>query len=503
MKNVFKILSLTLVLGALIFVTSCADDEGGINIVDDGGLLVANGFYPAKVGVDPVAVQQLTSATVDGPDFSALARDEFYQGYVYLTAGSYNIVEVNDGEIVSTLGGSASVVQGEDGTGADGVSRNMECEPDASSFSLLTAEADGAAFNISADGLYVLSYDVLTSEIVFDQLTSAGVIGGATPGGWGSDTELTGTVTAEGGTWTIEEMALEEDQWKFRFNCRWAIDRRIDATAAFDNANGYSLFTNFGGTLSALVPGNEGANIANEARGSYTITLTWDPSSGFSAAATKTGDLVPLPDFPEVMYLVGAGTSYGWDEPATHDDAVMHKIAGGTNGVYWKVLHLAGGEGFKISAAAWAAPNLGFAEVSSFDAEGVAVSSNEGNMSVAADGMYMVVLDLREDLTKISITSAEVYGIGDAFGGFDEDVAGNLFTIDVAAKTLTSPALTADGDIRIYVHHSWISDWWNSEFIVIDGAIEYRNDGGDQARVAGTTGQVITLTFDDNTGVIN
>ena len=33
--------------------------------------------------------------------------------------------------------------------------------------------------------------------------------------------------------------------------------------------------------------------------------------------------------------------------------------------------------------------------------------------------------------------------------------------------------------------------------------LEYRNDGGDQEAVAGTTGQVVTLWFDNNTGSID
>lgn len=492
-----------MVLGGLIFISSCgSDDGGGIIIDDDGGLLVADGFYPVKTGEDPVAIQQMTSASVDGPDITAIDRDGFYQAYAYLTAGSYNIVEVEDGEIINTLGGSASQIEGEDGTGADGVNRNMECDATDSEFTLVTAAVDGASFSIPADGLYVIAYDVTSSEIVFDQLTTVGVIGAATPGGWGSDTQFTGTVTADGGTWSIEEMALEEDEWKFRFNCRWAIDRRNDATQAFGNENGYSFFTNFGGSLSTLVPGNEGSNIVNDARGEYTITLNWDPSAGFSATATKTGDLVPLPDFPEAMYLTGAASTYDWHNPSDNPDAIMHKIAGGTPGVYWKIAHLTGSTGFKLSGADYSSYNLGFGDIDSYDAEGVTVTEDGGNMSVGADGVYMIVIDFRDDMTKVSIKEAEVYGMGDTFGGFNEDEAANLFTIDVAAMTVTSPALSAAGDIRMYANHAWIPDWWNAEFIVIDGVLEYRNDGGDQARVAGTVGQVITLSFDDNTGTI-
>jgi hypothetical protein len=37
---------------------------------------------------------------------------------------------------------------------------------------------------------------------------------------------------------------------------------------------------------------------------------------------------------------------------------------------------------------------------------------------------------------------------------------------------------------------------------VFDGIIEYRNDGSDLGVVPGSAGQVISLSFDDNTGSI-
>ena len=92
--------------------------------------------------------------------------------------------------------------------------------------------------------------------------------------------------------------------------------------------------------------------------------------------------------------------------------------------------------------------------------------------------------------------------MGDAFGGWDGGKAENLFIVDNTAKTVTSPPLLADGNIRMYVAHAWISDWWQAEFNVVGNTIEYRNDGGDQESVPGTKGQVITLNFDNNSGDI-
>ncbi len=62
-------------------------------------------------------------------------------------------------------------------------------------------------------------------------------------------------------------------------------------------------------------------------------------------------------------------------------------------------------------------------------------------MGIENSGMYIVVLDLRDNQVKLSVKAAEVYGIGDAFGGWNEDAAENLFTLNEAEKTFSSPAL--------------------------------------------------------------
>ena len=124
-------------------------------------------------------------------------------------------------------------------------------------------------------------------------------------------------------------------------------------------------------------------------------------------------------------------------------------------------------------------------------------------MKVNESGQYIVVVNLRDNKTKVSVKPAEVFGIGEAFGGiWDAGVPANKFTVDNATKTIVFPALLSNGAIRMYASHAWIPAWWNAEFRVDAGKIDYRNDGGDQAAVNGTAGQKITLKFDDNTGSI-
>ena len=61
-----------------------------------------------------------------------------------------------------------------------------------------------------------------------------------------------------------------------------------------------------------------------------------------------------------------------------------------------------------------------------------------------------------------------------------------------------------DGDLRIYVSTGIQGvDWWQSEFLLRDGKIEYRGKGGDQEpRVQIETGKTVTLDFRTNTGTI-
>ena len=99
---------------------------------------------------------------------------------------------------------------------------------------------------------------------------------------------------------------------------------------------------------------------------------------------------------------------------------------------------------------------------------------------------------------------AAVYGMGDCFGGWDAAKEENKFVAE--GTTLVSPAFVADGEVRMYTAAPSVItgvDWWQMEFIVFDGIIAYRGAGGDQARVAATAGQKVTLDFNAGIGSIN
>lgn len=490
LKSIIKYALMAVVIA--FTAVACSEDDDPI----DEGPKVLDGLYIVgeSTALTELADNGRMSITLN--EVVQEERSTLYEMYIAVEGGGagFNIVEIA-GESKKTFGPANDFAE------ASGDALDIE-EPQQGLWKGGYTETE-TGFVVPENGLYHVVVDTELEKVAVAKVVW-GLIGGATPGGWSTDTPMEATFNKEKMEFVVEDVTMLANEYKFRYSGGWKII--LDAEYDLGDGNkGVKANTNFGGSLTDLQTG--GDNIANAEYGVYKSTVTWELGAGSVATMEKTGEGEPLPEYPEAMYLVGAGTAYGWDAPATQENAIMHKIAGGgdNEGIFWKILHLEGGSTFKISAADWAEPNLGFGQVTEFDAEGTTVTDNEGNMSVAESNIYMVVLDLRNDMTKVSVKPAEVYGIGDAFLGngiYTEDDASALFTIDLENKAMISPALAEDGNIRMYANHAWIPAWWNAEFNVFDGVIEYRNDGGDQAAVAGTAGQIVTLSFDDNTGSV-
>jgi hypothetical protein len=446
---------------------------------------VADGYYLVGDGTALVNFDLKGQMKPTLNELGQEPRAELLELFVSVKAGSegFNIVKV---------AGTTHITYGPSADFAEVTELHLD-EPRTGKFWRGSLAETSSKFTVPEDGLYHVVYDTELGIAVVAHV-KWGVIGSATPGGWGESTPMTATFDLNKMDFTVTEITMLENSWKLRYSNGWKI--------FIDAAGTVRVNTNLGGSITAPVPG--AADIFHDNYGIYTITLTWELGEGWVGSMERTGDGDPIPEYPEAMYLVGAASAYGWATPGENDEAIMHKLAGGesSEGIFWKIAHLDGGAGFKMSAAGWSDPNIGFNEVDVFDPEGVVVSEDGGNFIIAESGMYMIVLNLRNNMTKVSIKEAAVYGIGDAFGGWDAGVLANKFTVNHTAKTLISPALPASGNIRIYADHSWISDWWNAEFNVFDGIIEYRNDGSDLGVVPGSAGQVISLSFDDNTGSI-
>jgi hypothetical protein len=121
--------------------------------------------------------------------------------------------------------------------------------------------ADGANIPISLESDYVVTLDLSHPNAYTYTANRWGVIGDATPGGWGTDTNMTWDAAKKVLTVTLN---LTAGSFKFRANDDWAV--------------------NMGGSLGALT--QDGANIPVAAAGNYTITL--DVSKAvYSCTVTK------------------------------------------------------------------------------------------------------------------------------------------------------------------------------------------------------------------------
>lgn len=116
----------------------------------------------------------------------------------------------------------------------------------------------GADFSTAADagnivmteepGYYKIDVDLEAKTYTLTSITTIGVIGSATAGGWDSDQDMTYNQTER--CWEIKDLALNEGKMKFRANGAWDI--------------------NWGGSVDALVQG--GGDLSVEA-GTYDIKL--------------------------------------------------------------------------------------------------------------------------------------------------------------------------------------------------------------------------------------
>jgi starch-binding outer membrane protein SusE/F len=111
----------------------------------------------------------------------------------------------------------------------------------------LTLPSGGAGIT----GLYRLRANTTSLTWSFDKINTWGIIGNATPGGWGASTAM--ALNATNGTWSITT-DLVAGEMKFRANNDWGIN--LGDNAPVDNRPEY-----------------DGSNIAVTIPGNYTITL--------------------------------------------------------------------------------------------------------------------------------------------------------------------------------------------------------------------------------------
>lgn len=168
---------------------------------------------------------------------------------------------------------------------------------------------------------------------------------------------------------------------------------------------------------------------------------------------------------------------------------------------FWTIIYLHEGEQFKFAPQAGWDDDFGYTGTTINDEAGANItSSSDGNLVVGKAGWYL--LKVQNGSTKaLTVLQPNVYLIGDAAGEWNI-ADSHKFTVPTTEDgVFESPAFAADAELRMCVSVDGF-EWWQSEFMVFDGKIEYRGRGIDQNRVNVKAGQKVTLNFTAGTGEI-
>ena len=133
-----------------------------------------------------------------------------------------------------------------------------------------TFSTDGAAggLNMPNGGYYEVTADMNTNRWTATQ-TTWGIIGDATPGGWGSDTPMSYDPATQ--VWTVTANMVSNGSFKFRANGAWNIDFGIDAAGKLVYAD--NPFLGYTPNLN---------NLSVPTSGNYTITLDLHDSQHYT-----------------------------------------------------------------------------------------------------------------------------------------------------------------------------------------------------------------------------
>ncbi len=483
-KNPFRMmlkLSWVLFAALTVFATSCKDDDPV-----DPPVVIEDGLYVKGAGTALTDYKTEGLLQVTRNEVTQENRASLVELFVAVKAGAegFNIVEVTGGKPKTYGPGADFKVVAE----AD---RDVD-EPKVDFWRGSYAEST-TPFTVPADGLYHIVLDKELKKIVVAPVVW-GVIGGASPGGWGTSTPMPAAFNLNKMEFAVEDLVMLKNEWKFRYNDGWKIilDKDFDLGGG---KKGIKVNTNLGGAVNALVPG--GANIVNEVYAKYKVTLTWELGKAWVATYTKTGEAPPLAEYPAEMFMIGDGVGT-WDWSVTNLPMVpVHSHPE----YFWKIVWMNGTGGFKFCEKKEWGLDFGAADgstgIGTFD-------KGTSNITVPATaGYYMVVVDLKNK--KIEVTEPSVFMIGDCVGSWNASTPENKFTVDNANEKITFTKAMNAGEVRMHVSSPLlICDWWQAEFIVLNNLIEYRGIGGDQTRVPLTAGShTIDLNFKTGAGSIN
>jgi hypothetical protein len=136
-----------------------------------------------------------------------------------------------------------------------------------------TFSTDGAAAGLSLpDGGYYYLTANLNNSTWTATKTTWSMLGGATPGGWNTDTQLSYDEPTQ--VWKVTVNMIKNGSFKFRANDAWALDFGLDASGKLAYAdNPFLGYTAGLGDLTVPEDGNYTISLDLHIAGSYTFTL--------------------------------------------------------------------------------------------------------------------------------------------------------------------------------------------------------------------------------------
>lgn len=479
-----------MIMALALVTTSCNKDDD--DEPDTDPVVVLDGTYIKGAGTGLTDFDTKGKMTIAKNEVGQEDRASLMELYVAVKAGS-------EGFNIITVEGSVQKVWGPGADFAMVAEADLDAEEPTDGLWRGSLAETATPFTVAEDGLYHVAFDSEAGIIVMARV-NWGLIGGATPGGWSESTPLTPSAfDLNTMSFSIPSVTLLENEYKFRYSNGW----KVILDAEFDTGGadkGIKVNANFGGTLDALDAG--GANIVNAVYANYTVTITWTLGEGTSATAVYESDAEPLAEYPEELYMIGASIG-GWDWAA---NGIQMIPAHSNPHLFWKIVWIEQGvadAGFKFAPVMDWVGDFGV-DAGAGAVDGVWAKGGDNVPDDHTSGFYMVVVNLQEET--VEVNAPMVYGLGDAFGSWDD---GTLFTVDNANKAVVSPAFIADAELRLYAAANTLTngdgnaiDWWQAEFIALNGIIEYRGTGDDQERLNVTTGQVIKLNFETETAVV-
>jgi hypothetical protein len=198
--------------------------------------------------------------------------------------------------------------------------------------------------------------------------------------------------------------------------------------------------------------------------------------------------------YPAALYMIGDGVGdWSWD----NTNLPMVPVNSHPN-LFWKIVWMNATGGFKFAPQKEWKDDFGSTGTAT---AGVYAKGGDNIPVPGTAGYYMVVVDLLAN--KIAIADPKVYLMGNTIGSWDTSNPAGLFTVDNANSVVTVTKTLAADELRLYAWHPWFTDWWQSEFMVLDGKIAFRGTGGDQSRVTVTAGShTVNLNFKTGAGTI-